>query len=115
MPVLGLQHDQCTHMQFIWCALHAYPHTLHYACTHTHTHTLHRAWGNLVVLYIGVHIVRLVVVAACTPVLIATGSSMDWKQVTVLAFGGLRGVLTLTLALIVSETEVSLEKNVTLR
>jgi NhaP-type Na+/H+ or K+/H+ antiporter len=45
-------------------------------------------------------------VAACTPVLIATGSSMDWKQVTVLAFGGLRGVLTLTLALIVSETEV---------
>jgi NhaP-type Na+/H+ or K+/H+ antiporter len=86
---------------------HAHPHTLHCVCSH-------RAWGNLVVLYIGVHIVRLVVVAACTPVLIATGSSMDWKQVTVLAFGGLRGVLTLTLALIVSETEVKIKQNHTL-
>ncbi|KAG5183566.1 Sodium/hydrogen exchanger family-domain-containing protein [Tribonema minus] len=60
------------------------------------------AWAYVLVIYLGVHLARVAVVAICSPVLIAKGTrrGVDLRQAAVLAFGGLRGAIGLTLALI---------------
>jgi Sodium/hydrogen exchanger family len=65
------------------------------------------AWAYVVVIYLGVHLARVAVVAICSPVLIADGTrrGVDLRQAAVLAFGGLRGAIGLTLALILYRDE----------
>jgi NhaP-type Na+/H+ or K+/H+ antiporter len=59
-------------------------------------------WGYLIALYLFVHVVRALVVLMCYPVL-KRGYGTDWRQMMVLWYGGLRGAVGLTLALIVRE------------
>jgi len=55
--------------------------------THTHTHTT-----------------RLIVIGMLTPILTHIGYQIDWKQATVITWGGLRGAVGLSLALVVAQT-----------
>ena len=58
-----------------------------HTCTHTHTHT---------------H--RLVVVGLLMPILIHLGYGSSWKQAVVITWAGLRGAVSLALALLVAQT-----------
>lgn len=63
-------------------------------------------WGYLIVLYLGLLLVRAVVVLLSSPVLIKGGYGMEWSQLLVLIWAGLRGAVGLTLALVVAEENV---------
>jgi len=58
-------------------------------------------WGLLLFLYVALHIIRAITVMVSFPVLKYKGYGVTMKQATVLAYGGLRGAVGLTLALIV--------------
>lgn len=60
-------------------------------------------WGYLFVLYIGVHVVRGIMVALMYPMLRRLGYGLDINQAITLWFSGLRGAVGLALALIVKE------------
>ena len=47
---------------------------------------------------------RFFVIGALTPLLMHIGYSIDWKQVIVVTWGGLRGAVGLSLALVVLQT-----------
>lgn len=57
----------------------------HHSLSHTHTH-------------------RLMVIGGLMPILTHIGYTVDWKQVTVITWGGLRGAVGLALALVVVQT-----------
>ncbi len=56
----------------------------------------------LIILYIGVHIIRAIVIAIFYPIMRKSGYGMDLKNATVLWYGALRGAVGLALALIVT-------------
>lgn len=56
----------------------------------------------LVIIYIGIHIVRAIVVAVFYPFMRNTGYGLDKKNAVMVWYGGLRGAIGLALALIVS-------------
>ena len=47
---------------------------------------------------------RLMVIGGLMPILTHIGYTVDWKQVTVITWGGLRGAVGLALALVVVQT-----------
>ena len=57
--------------------------------THTHTHT---------------HTPRFIVLGSLMPILTHIGYHIDWKQMIVITWGGLRGAVGLALALVVAQT-----------
>jgi len=63
-------------------------------------------WGYLILLYILLHVIRFVVIAAMSPVLIWTGYPVDMKNAAVLGYAGLRGAVGLSLGLIVEQTSI---------
>ncbi|CAM9476498.1 unnamed protein product [Chrysoparadoxa australica] len=62
-------------------------------------------WGWLVFLYISLYFIRWVVVLFSYPVLQSNGYGIDFKQITVLVHSGLRGAVSLILALTVDAAE----------
>lgn len=50
------------------------------------------------------HTRRLMVIGGLMPILTHIGYTVDWKQVTVITWGGLRGAVGLALALVVAQT-----------
>ena len=57
--------------------------------THTHTHT---------------HSPRFIVLGSLMSILTHIGYHVDWKQMIVITWGGLRGAVGLALALVVAQT-----------
>ena len=54
---------------------------------------------------------RFIVIGGLTPLLMHIGYSIDWKQIIVITWGGLRGAVGLALALVVAQTpEISLDR-----
>ena len=47
---------------------------------------------------------RFIVIGGLTPLLMHIGYSIDWKQIIVITWGGLRGAVGLALALVVAQT-----------
>ncbi|XP_041365876.1 sodium/hydrogen exchanger 10-like isoform X2 [Gigantopelta aegis] len=68
-------------------------------------------WFYLVALYFGINVIRGIVIALLSPILIRIGYGMPWRDAIVMTWGGLRGAVGLALALIVVESEqLELEK-----
>lgn len=68
---------------------------------------VHFSWvdvGVLLCVYLGVNVARSVMVALLYPILTRTGYGLSKREAVILSWGGLRGALGLTLALIVSST-----------
>lgn len=66
------------------------------------------SWADLAVLlivYVGINIVRFVMISVLYPILKSNGYGLRKREVVILTWGALRGALGLTLALIVSYTE----------
>ncbi|KAJ8598440.1 hypothetical protein CTAYLR_006856 [Chrysophaeum taylorii] len=59
----------------------------------------------LIILYIGLHVVRGIVVLLSAPVLYKSVYGMTWQQLLVITYGGLRGAVGLALALIINDTD----------
>ena len=70
----------------IVAAVSTHPHTL--TPSHPHTLTPH----------------RLGVIGLISPIITHIGYSINWRQVTVITWGGLRGAVGLSLALVVAQT-----------
>jgi len=70
-------------------------------CSHDFTHG--RAWLELVLLYIWIHITRLGVVALFWPLLRRLGYGITWKEGVVMVYGGLRGAVGLVMGLIIED------------
>ena len=47
---------------------------------------------------------RFIVIGGLTPLLMHIGYSIDWKQIIIITWGGLRGAVGLALALVVAQT-----------
>ena len=47
---------------------------------------------------------RFIVIGGLTPLLMHIGYSIDWKQIIVITWGGLRGAVGLALALVMAQT-----------
>eukprot|EP00918_Siedleckia_nematoides_P004069 GHVU01009156.1.p1 GENE.GHVU01009156.1~~GHVU01009156.1.p1 ORF type:complete len:840 (-),score=57.44 GHVU01009156.1:55-2574(-) len=60
-------------------------------------------WWHIPVLYIYVNLARAIMTLILSPVLLFLGYGMGWKEIFLLAFGGLRGAIVLALALIIEE------------
>ncbi|KNC85037.1 hypothetical protein SARC_02762 [Sphaeroforma arctica JP610] len=60
--------------------------------------------GYLFALYAVLHVVRFISIAVLMPVLRLSGYGLNWGEVTVMTYGGLRGAIGLALALIVEDT-----------
>jgi len=58
-------------------------------------------WGWAILLYLFLQIIRLLTIILCYPFLMMSGYSIDWKDVIVMTWGGLRGAVGLALSLIV--------------
>ncbi|MES1913893.1 MAG: hypothetical protein MHM6MM_006040 [Cercozoa sp. M6MM] len=65
--------------------------------------------GLLVLLYLGIHVARAITIALFYPMLKRIGYGIEWREATVLTAGGLRGAISLALALL-TEGETSLEQ-----
>lgn len=59
----------------------------------------------LIILYIGIHVARAVMIAILYPIMRKSGYGMDFKDSVVLWYGALRGAVGLALALIVAGME----------
>ncbi|CAM0909401.1 unnamed protein product [Alopecurus aequalis] len=57
------------------------------------------SWGFLLLLYVFVQMTRVVVVGVCYPLLRYFGYGLDFKEATVIVWSGLRGAVSLSLAL----------------
>eukprot|EP00803_Ostreobium_quekettii_P005115 evm.model.scf_123.5 EVM.evm.TU.scf_123.5 scf_123:132105-140643(-) len=58
-------------------------------------------WGWSILLYLFLQVIRLVTILMCYPFLMLSGYAVDWKDVLVMTWGGLRGAVGLALSLIV--------------
>ncbi|NQY67085.1 MAG: sodium:proton antiporter, partial [Flavobacteriales bacterium] len=58
------------------------------------------------IIYVGIHVVRAIVIAACYPFMKNTGYGLPVKDAIVVWYGALRGAIGLALALIVANAEV---------
>lgn len=59
-------------------------------------------WASLLVLYIWINVVRFIMIFLFYPILTRSGYGFSVREALLLAFGGLRGAVGLTLALIIS-------------
>ena len=57
---------------------------------------------KLLGIYVILHIIRFVMICVCWPVLIRIGYSMNFRQVILCSYAGLRGAVGLSLALMVT-------------
>ncbi|XP_077865611.1 sperm-specific sodium:proton exchanger-like [Saccoglossus kowalevskii] len=72
-----------------------------------------RAWHDvdpidcfyIITLYIGVNIIRAIAIALFSPILTRVGYGLSWRNASIMTWGGLRGAVGLTLALMVVSTE----------
>ena len=60
-------------------------------------------WITLVVLYVAVQLIRAMAIIVFMPVLKRVGIGITWQKATVLIWGGLRGAVSLALALFVAQ------------
>ena len=60
-------------------------------------------WITLLVLYLGVQVIRAMTIIVFMPVLKRVGIGITWEKTMVLIWGGLRGAVSLALALIVAQ------------
>ena len=60
-------------------------------------------WGKMFAFYALLHIVRFIVIVCMWPLLRITGYGLNFKQILVLVYGGLRGAVGLALALLVTK------------
>uniref|UniRef100_A0A7N0T9D4 Cyclic nucleotide-binding domain-containing protein n=1 Tax=Kalanchoe fedtschenkoi TaxID=63787 RepID=A0A7N0T9D4_KALFE len=60
------------------------------------------AWGYVILLYVIMQVARAVVVVVLYPILIHLGYGMNWKEATVIVWSGLRGAVSLSMALSVN-------------
>mmetsp|Transcript_29449 Transcript_29449/g.71764 ORF Transcript_29449/g.71764 Transcript_29449/m.71764 type:complete len:1182 (-) Transcript_29449:327-3872(-) len=58
-------------------------------------------FGFALMIYVMIHVVRAITIALLFPFMTRMGYGFDWRQATVLCYGGLRGAVGLALALIV--------------
>lgn len=68
---------------------------------------VHATWMDFVVLilvYIGINVVRMLMIAIFYPIMKRSGYGLSKREAVILCWGGLRGALGLTLALMVSYT-----------
>ena len=61
--------------------------------------------GLLLVVYVALHFIRGFMLICASPILARMGYGFDWKTGAALGYGGLRGAVGLTLAMIVEEDE----------
>jgi len=59
----------------------------------------------LIALYLALHVVRAIVVLVSAPVLYKGAYGMTWQQLSIITYGGLRGAVGLTLALVINDTD----------
>ncbi|KAL5716355.1 Son of sevenless 1 [Ranunculus cassubicifolius] len=57
------------------------------------------SWGYLLLLYVFVQVIRVIVVGVLYPCLRYSGSGLNWKEATIVSWAGLRGPVSLSLAL----------------
>ncbi len=60
-------------------------------------------WRMLAYLYVGIHVVRAMVIVLFYPIMKRTGYGLPWRDGVVLWWGGLRGAVGLSLALVVAQ------------
>ncbi|XP_075422849.1 sperm-specific sodium:proton exchanger-like isoform X3 [Ascaphus truei] len=60
---------------------------------------------NISILYIGLNVIRLLVVVALSPLLCRMGYGFNWRWGTIIIWSGLRGAFTLNMALVAFQTE----------
>lgn len=60
-------------------------------------------WLSLIVLYLGILLIRAVVITVLMPLLKRVGIGINREKAIVLIWGGLRGAVSLALALIISQ------------
>jgi NhaP-type Na+/H+ or K+/H+ antiporter len=65
------------------------------------------SWGFLLLLYVFIQMTRVVVVGVCYPLLRYFGYGLDFKETTVIVWSGLRGAVSLSLALSVKVSYLS--------
>ncbi|MES1907427.1 MAG: hypothetical protein MHM6MM_000545 [Cercozoa sp. M6MM] len=65
--------------------------------------------GLLVLLYLGIHVARAITIALFYPLMKRIGYGIVWREATILTAGGLRGAISLALALL-TEGETSLDQ-----
>jgi len=68
----------------------------------TRTHFTANDFISLIIVYVGIHVVRAIMIAMHFPFMKNTGYGLRKKEAVVLWYGGLRGAIALALALIVS-------------
>ncbi|KAL0723481.1 hypothetical protein Bca4012_038080 [Brassica carinata] len=66
-----------------------------------------KSWGFLFLLYVYVQLARCVVVGVLYPLLRRFGYGLDWKESIILTWSGLRGAVSLSLALSVKQSSGS--------
>lgn len=64
------------------------------------------SWGFLFLLYLHVQLSRCVMVGVLYPLLRRFGYGLDWKESIILTWSGLRGAVSLSLALSVKVSSV---------
>uniref|UniRef100_A0A7S3YH22 Cation/H+ exchanger domain-containing protein n=1 Tax=Lotharella globosa TaxID=91324 RepID=A0A7S3YH22_9EUKA len=74
-----------------------------------HIHLADAGW--LILLYVLLHIVRTLTLLILSPLLYYMGYGFDWKSGCVVVYGGLRGAVSLALALIV-ELDTNIEESI---
>ncbi|XP_050375033.1 sodium/hydrogen exchanger 7 isoform X5 [Argentina anserina] len=71
-----------------------------------------KSWAYLLLLYVYVHISRLIVVGVSFPLLQYFGYGLDWKEAIILIWSGLRGAVALSLSLSVKRTSDSVSSTI---
>ncbi|XP_033119377.1 sodium/hydrogen exchanger 10-like [Anneissia japonica] len=66
-------------------------------------------WFYMFTIYVGINIIRAIVIAIFSPILARIGYGLSWRNAVVMAWGGLRGAVGLALALLVEQTDEFLE------
>lgn len=64
-----------------------------------------RKWGELIGVYVWIHITRSLVTLSFQPALARLGYGLKWKEACILVYGGLRGAVGLAMGLLVEHDE----------
>ncbi|XP_038047378.1 sodium/hydrogen exchanger 10-like [Patiria miniata] len=62
-------------------------------------------WFYVLALYVGINIIRGLVIAMFSPILSRIGYGLSWRNGVIMTWGGLRGAVSLAMALLVSQSE----------
>jgi len=68
----------------------------------THVNVTWEMIGGIVIMFIGLNVIRYIMVLVLMPILRRNGYGLSWSEFIILGWGGLRGALGMTMALMVN-------------